>query len=103
MNYCRGSNATEGRNCREQPFETLLRAVKGHAFWEARLRGLCTDKRTAFSLHLAVLLEPYLGYVLEGRKTVESRFSAVRCPPYRRVQSGDVVLLKSSGGPVEGI
>jgi dephospho-CoA kinase len=54
-------------------------------------------------VHLAVFVEPFLEYVLSGRKTVESRFSAVRFPPYRRVSRGDLVLLKASGGPVVGV
>ena len=59
--------------------------------------------RTAPSLHLAVFVEPYLSFILDGRKTVESRFSAVRCAPYDRVRAGDVILLKRAGGPVVGV
>jgi hypothetical protein len=77
--------------------------VKGDGFWEPYLRALWNGRRHAFSVHLAIFVEPYLGYLLEGHKTVESRFSAVRCPPYRRVQRGDVLLLKLSGGAVVGI
>lgn len=55
------------------------------------------------AIHLAVFVEPFLGYLLSGKKTVESRFSAVRFPPYQRVSRGDVVLIKKSGGPVVGI
>ncbi len=54
------------------------------------------------SLHLAVLVEPYLRFILGGRKTIESRFSVRPTPPYGRVDSGDVVLLKESGGPIVG-
>ena len=56
-----------------------------------------------FSLHLAIMVEPYLTLMLNGTKTVESRFSANRCAPYGRVEKGDVLLLKKSGGPVVGI
>jgi hypothetical protein len=55
------------------------------------------------SLHLAIFTEPFLGYVLEGRKTIESRFSVNRQAPYQRAAKGDVILLKRSGGPVIGI
>jgi hypothetical protein len=41
------------------------------------------------------MVEPYLGYILEGKKTIESRFSKPLIPPYRRVALGDVVLLKA--------
>lgn len=54
-------------------------------------------------IHLAVFVEPYLEYVLAGQKTVESRFSVTRCAPYRRVQEGDLLLLKRSGGPITGL
>ena len=53
-------------------------------------------------VHLAVLVEPYLTYLLEGRKTVESRFSVNRNAPYEQVCKGDVIVLKRSSGPVVG-
>ncbi len=53
-------------------------------------------------LHLAVLVEPFLSYVLDGSKTVESRFSMVRGAPFRSAEHGDVVLLKAAAGPVVG-
>ncbi len=88
-----------------QPFppDVLRRAVAGDKFWEGYLRGLWSGERLSYSLHLAVFIEPYLSYMLEGRKTIESRFSVVRCAPYHRVQRGDVVLLKLSAGPVVGL
>ena len=52
------------------------------------------------SIHLAVFVEPFLQFVLDGRKTVESRFSIHRRPPFGCVRSGDLVLIKESGGPV---
>ena len=55
------------------------------------------------TLHLAVCIEPYLSFILEGKKTVESRFSSVKCPPFQKVTKGDVVLLKKSAGPVVGL
>jgi hypothetical protein len=55
------------------------------------------------ALHLAILREPYLQFVLEGKKTVETRFAKRACPPYQRVAEGDVVLLKRAGGEIVGI
>lgn len=55
------------------------------------------------SIHLAVFAEPYLGYVLDGRKTVESRFTIHRIAPFGNVQGGDIVLVKAAGGPILGI
>lgn len=54
-------------------------------------------------MHLAIFVEPYLSAVLDGRKTVESRFALHKCAPYKRVETGDIILLKKSGGPVVGI
>jgi hypothetical protein len=52
---------------------------------------------------LAVFVDPFLDYILDGSKTVESRFSANRCAPFGKVCRGDIVLLKGTGGPVIGI
>lgn len=80
----------------------LQHAVKGDSFWEPCLDSML-QKQTSFGLHLAVLVEPYLRYILEGRKTIESRFSSRRIAPYGNVQSDDVILLKRTGGPVLGL
>ncbi len=77
-------------------------AVKGDEFWGTYLaRTLQTASE--LSVHLAIFVPPYLEYVLCGKKTVESRFSSVRCAPFGRVQEGDVILLKRSGGAVVGL
>src|SRR5206468_2378881 len=47
-----------------------------------------------------VFVEPFLQFVLDGRKTVESRFSIHRRPPFGCVRPGDLVLIKESGGPI---
>ena len=62
---------------------------------------LCSDGGA--TVHLGVFVEPFLEAILDGRKTVESRFGVHRCAPFDRVQAGDVILLKRSGGPVVGI
>ena len=80
--------------------DSLLKATCGHPFWGQRLRMAL---RGAGRIHLAVFVEPYLKYILEGRKTVESRFSRDRRAPWEQVGAGDVLLLKRSSGPVLGI
>ena len=50
-----------------------------------------------------VFVEPFLQYILDGKKTIETRFSAVRCAPYERAEQGDIILLKKSGGPIIGL
>lgn len=52
--------------------------------------------------HLAIFVPPFLDLILEGRKTVEGRFSKVRCAPYGVVRQGDLVLMKAAGGLVRG-
>lgn len=55
------------------------------------------------TVHLGVFVEPFLSLVLSGAKTIESRFSTRRCAPFRRVEVGDIMLLKGASGPVKGI
>jgi hypothetical protein len=54
-------------------------------------------------LHLAVFIEPYLSFIFEGTKTIESRFNMRKQAPFGQVSAGDVLLLKRSGGPVCGV
>ena len=74
--------------------DSLKQSTDGHQFWEGYLEKLSASEPVPFSVHLAILLEPYLQYILEGTKTVESRFSKNRIAPYNMVEPGDVVLLK---------
>jgi hypothetical protein len=79
----------------------LQEGAEAHG-WGALLAPFDEQAAPPVSLHLAVLVEPYLSFILDGRKTVESRFSVRPMPPYGCVDEGDVVLLKESGGPVVG-
>jgi hypothetical protein len=79
----------------------LMTALRGNAFWEAYLPSVFLSG--AARVHLAVLVEPYLSYIMDGSKTVESRFSRVAVAPYQKVDAGDVLLLKRAGGEVEAI
>jgi hypothetical protein len=80
----------------------LQGAVKSHTFWDPYLDSIMQGP-FASGLHLAVLVEPYLSYILDGKKTVESRFSERRIAPYGSVRRDDVILLKRSGGPIVGL
>ena len=51
-------------------------------------------------IHLAVMREPYLSFVMEGTKPIESRFGRTRQPPFRVVEVGDLLLFKKTSGPV---
>ncbi len=51
-------------------------------------------------VHLAIIHKNYLDAVLRGEKSVEARIARVRCAPFGRVERGDVIYLKQTGGPV---
>lgn len=85
-----------------RPFDELRAAVSSDRTWEQVL-GPPGRQLPACGVHLAVFVAPYLGYVLDGSKTVESRFSVNRCAPFGKVRAGDVLLLKRTGGPVVGL
>jgi hypothetical protein len=74
------------KSCVEDPFARAFEDGEGSA-----------------GIHLAVFVEPYLTYILEGKKTVESRFSITRQPPFGQVRAGDILVLKKTGGPVCGL
>lgn len=84
-----------------------LRAIstllKREPAWSEAGKVLVEGQEEGPSIHLGVFVQPYLDYILQGRKTVESRFSAMRIAPYGAVARGDLVLCKVSGGPVVGI
>lgn len=52
--------------------------------------------------HLAVLLPQRIELILDGRKTIGSWFTKTRRAPYGKVNKGDIVYMKESGGLVKG-
>jgi hypothetical protein len=88
---------------RENVIKSLGDTVKNDSFWSAYLRSLSNGENSSFSVHLGVFIEPFLQYILDGKKTMETRFSVVRCAPYKRVEEGDILLLKKSGGAIVGL
>jgi ASC-1-like (ASCH) protein len=50
--------------------------------------------------HLVILKKPYLDAILDGRKTVESRFYQTNQKWLSQVSVGDKLFLKASSGPV---
>ena len=81
--------------------QTISQSVEDDSFWKERLAQ--TKSKNPVGIHLAILVEPYLEFILEGKKTVESRFSVNRCAPYNQIFTDDIILLKKSGGPIVGI
>ena len=89
----------------ESPISSLLEeelrcAIGEDRFWKNRVNSLWSGER---AIHLAILSPPYLDFVLEGKKTVESRFSENQIAPYMAIQSDDIMLLKRPSGPIVGI
>src|SRR5687767_10631022 len=83
--------------------DELAPAVCGDVYWSSKVELLLQETPPIPGMHLAVLIEPYLEFILNGLKSVESRFSMKRLPPYRSLERGDVILLKRSSGPIVGI
>jgi len=50
--------------------------------------------------HLVILKKPYLEAILDGSKTIESRFTKTKRSYFGRVLPGDKLFLKESSGPV---
>ena len=66
-------------------------------FWSRRIEVFMKQ------YHLALFTPGYIGLILDGYKTIESRFSIIKCAPYNKVEKGDVVYMKVVGGAIEGI
>jgi len=54
------------------------------------------------NLHLGIFTEPYLSLMLDGQKTIESRFSKRKMLPYNKITKDDIVLIKESCKNVVG-
>lgn len=52
--------------------------------------------------HLAIFQPQVIDEIISGRKTVETRFSLKKIPPFGQISTGDIVYLKPSGKPVLG-
>lgn len=83
--------------------ENILPSIINSELWIENLQKLLAQDSTSPGLHLAVFVEPYLSYILEGKKTIESRFGIRRFAPYGKVAPNDIILLKKSSGPIVGI
>jgi len=52
--------------------------------------------------HIAVCDSKILSLIMNGSKTIESRFSINRIAPFGYIEEGDTVYFKKTGGPVVG-
>jgi hypothetical protein len=82
---------------RETILSTLIKRVENNEVWRKKL------SKDDFALHLAIFREPYLSFIMEGKKKIETRFAKRACPPFERVSKGDVVLLKPVGSDVSAV
>lgn len=76
--------------------DRLIRDTEKYPTWSVVRKAFSERRR----IHLAVMVEPFLSWIIEGRKTIESRFSKNSIAPFRQIDEGDLVLLKVTGGPV---
>ena len=83
-------------------FDDIRERVGSHRFWLTYLNE-ALEPASRIGIHLAIFSEPYLSHVLEGRKTVESRFSRNRCAPFGEVADGDIIMIKEVAGPICGL
>lgn len=90
-------------NWEQALIQSVISRVMDDSFWSRRIESYMTPGPMEYALHLAIFVEPYLQLILDGRKTVESRFSTVQCAPYRCIQAGDVILMKRAGGSLLGV
>jgi hypothetical protein len=82
--------------------DVIDQALGDDPFWAPRF-DTTRLRESPIGVHLAVLVEPFLGYILDGTKTIESRFAVRRFAPYGHVTPGDIVFLKAASGPVVGV
>lgn len=50
--------------------------------------------------HLAIMDKDTINKILSGKKTIESRFSKNKITPYNKVNVGEIIYLKESGGNI---
>jgi hypothetical protein len=88
---------------RREILKRLLNSVPISSEWYRRLLQQIQAEEISVGVHLAVFVEPYLTAVLQGKKTIESRFAVTRRPPYLCIEPQDYIILKKSGGPILGL
>ncbi len=79
----------------------LIRILQNDPEWSLILDGAIHENRG--SIHLAVFNEPFLTMIFSGEKEIESRFSINNVAPFSRVRKGDIIIIKKSGGNIEGV
>lgn len=86
---------------KEKIIDRLIKELKSNSDWSTVYNKLILND-FEIGIHLAIFTEPYLSLLLDGKKTIESRFSINRVSPFGRVNKGDIVVIKKAGGLVVG-
>jgi ASC-1-like (ASCH) protein len=86
---------------KDKLLNVLYDELKDEEDWSAIVDNAINKHQ--INIHLAIFTEPFLTLLFEGKKTVESRLSNNKIIPFGKVHVGDVILVKRSGGPVEGV
>lgn len=84
---------------KDKVFKAIINEIENDSEW-SEITSKLKSNRNDFGVHVAIFSEPYLTFLLNGSKKVESRFSINKISPYGRVFNGDIVLVKKGGGPV---
>ena len=53
--------------------------------------------------HIAVVRQPFYDMVINGEKTIESRWSLNKCAPYKKVDKNDIIYLKLPGKSISAV
>jgi ASC-1-like (ASCH) protein len=79
----------------------IIEQLKDDSQWGNTIEKMLLD--TSVGIHLAIFNEPFLSLVYSKEKKIESRFSMNKISPFEKVRKGDVIILKESGGLVNGV
>jgi hypothetical protein len=98
-------NLREKEDLGERLIQHLKFSLDSDSYWSRYLESVHSSelKSLTSSIHLAIFGEPFLQFLLDGKKTIESRFSINKCAPFNKVAKGDLLLIKKSGGPIVAI
>lgn len=75
-------------------YEEIIASLK------SQLPSVEFEKIKHCQMHLGIFKEPYLTYMLNGEKTIESRFSKNKIMPYEQISKDDIVIIKKSSGNI---
>ena len=87
-------------NWKKEAIEQLIQELE---FEPSSMKLIDTVVNEKCRVHLAIFNEPFLSLLMNGIKTIESRFSINRIAPFNKISKGDIILIKESGKNVTGL